>query len=195
MFTRPATGWAATAAGVKLTKPSPSGSDDFGESVSVSGDGGTVVVGAYNFGSGAAYVFTKPTTGWAATSTAARLTASDGATGNHFGYRVAVNNDGSMVAIGEPDRGSGTHRGAVHLFARPAAGWGRGTSITTAHALSATLPTETGQGRRGWTASIGGNLVVTTAYLSGSGGTWVYGTSAARAPTPTPTPTPTATPR
>ena len=201
VYTKPSGGWSNSAAYAALTKENSVGADEFGMSVTTSGDGGTVVVGADGVDSnGAAYVFMKPATGWAttssATSTAAKLTASDGAANNKFGKSVAVNAAGSMVAIGEPDRGSGVDRGTVHLFARPQGGnW---ITTTTSDPLSVTLPTETTQGERGRENSIGigGNVVVTGAYSStgtGRTGAWVYNTMPTL-PTPTPTTPPTATP-
>ncbi len=198
VYTKPAGGWSRSAASAVLTKESSVGTDEFGTSAATSGDGGTVVVGADGVDSnGAAYVFMKPATGWAttssATSTAAKLTASDGAANYKFGRSVAANADGSMIAIGEPDRGSGTHRGAVHLFAVPQGG--KWITTTTADPLSVTLPTETTQGERGREGSIaiGGNVVVTGAYATGATGAWVYNTMPTL-PTPTPTPPPTETP-
>ena len=205
VFTRPSGGWVSSAPVAKLTKENPAGSDDFGERVAMSGDGSTVVVGAYGVGgdTGAAYVFTEPDGGWATTATSTVLTAHDGAANNAFGSSVAVNADGSMVAIGEEGRASDT--GAVHLFARPQDGWTIGTAITTADPLSVTLPTENDpgehQGQRGLVESlgIGGKVVVTGAYGSGRNetGTWIYRTKPTPPPptaTPTPTTPPTATP-
>ncbi len=75
-------------------------------------DGDTVVVGARRDkdkgnNSGSAYVFTKPATGWTSTSTAAKLTASDGASGDRFGSSVAVDADTVVVgAYGDDDNDS-----------------------------------------------------------------------------------------
>ena len=75
----------------------------FGISVAVSGD--IVVIGSdgvdqsateTNFG--AAYVFTKPATGWADNTETAKLTASDGNTNHDFGSSVAI--DGDTVVVG-----------------------------------------------------------------------------------------------
>ena len=72
--------WAQLA---KLTGSDSVANDRLGWSVTVSGD--TVVVGAptddvgSNADQGAAYVFVKPSTGWANMTQTAKLTASDGA--------------------------------------------------------------------------------------------------------------------
>ncbi len=82
---------------------SDNGGNTFGSSVAVDGD--TVVVGADGVdlsdsvtNSGAAYVFTKPTTGWTNGTEAVKLTASDGAKNDRYGDSVAV--DGDTVVIG-----------------------------------------------------------------------------------------------
>ena len=89
----------------------------FGISVAVSGD--IVVVGAdgvdqgateTNFG--AAYVFTKPATGWADNTETAKLTASDGNTNHDFGSSVAI--DGDTVVVGAEGKDSG--EGAAYVF-------------------------------------------------------------------------------
>ena len=93
VFAKPGTGWATTTETAKLTAFDGAADDQFGYSVAVEGD--TVVVSAYGDdddgqGSGSAYVFVKPSTGWSSTSTAAKLTASDGDTNDRFGKSVAV---------------------------------------------------------------------------------------------------------
>ena len=120
VYAKPDTGWAHAQAPAKLTSPEGAASRRFGHAVSISGD--MIVVGAPGGdGAGAAYVFTKPGTGWTATSTAARLTASDGAAGDRFGY--SVSSSGSSVLVGAPGSESGDDAGAAYTFIRPAAGW------------------------------------------------------------------------
>ena len=204
VYPRPSSGWTRTGTAstpVFLNKETPrSGTDRFGEEgLAISGDGNTIVVGAKGVGNGTAYVFAKPTAGWVTTTTAARLTASDGATLYSFGESVSVNNDGSMIAIGEPDRGgTASDRGAVHLFARPVGG--KWLTTDTADPLSVSLPDEMTRGERGMHRglSIGGNVVGVGAWVTGRNQTaaWVYNTMPEPGPTATPTitPTPTETP-
>ena len=85
----------------KLTASDGAAYDNFGISVAVDGD--TVVVGApgddgAGADSGSVYVFVKPTGGWATSTETAKLTASDGAALDYFGYSVAV--DGDTVLVG-----------------------------------------------------------------------------------------------
>ena len=58
-------------------------------------------------------MFTKPPTGWESTGTAAKLTASDGAADDEFGYSVAM--DGDTVVVGAPNHGG---PGAAYVFRR-----------------------------------------------------------------------------
>jgi hypothetical protein len=107
----------------KLTASDGAANDFFGISVAVSGN--TAVVGSYQSDvggradQGAAYVFVKPAAGWgAAVTETAKLTASDGAAVDWFGYSVSI--AGETIAVGAPNVANG---GAVYVFARPASGW------------------------------------------------------------------------
>jgi trimeric autotransporter adhesin len=102
----------------KLTAPTSDFSGYFGASVSISGDGNTITVGAYGtkVGStvreGAVYVFSNSPLGW---KQSARLTPSDGVTNGQFGFAVSVNSNGSTIVAG----GLGTPTGAganVYVF-------------------------------------------------------------------------------
>lgn len=95
--------------------------DDLGVSVSISGDGGTIVVGAPDSTSnGTAYVFVKPEGGWQDSAPTAALTVSGGQIG--LGGSVSISADGTTIAVGaDDDRGLGP--GAVYVFGRPAGGW------------------------------------------------------------------------
>ena len=130
MFTKPADGWTTTSSfAARLTAPDGAAGDEFGYSVAVDGD--MVVVGAYTDhdngpNSGSAYVFTKPATGWTSTSTAAKLTASDGGSHDEFGKSVAV--DGDTVVVGTP--GESDRTGAIYIFTKPATGWDDVNEVT-----------------------------------------------------------------
>src|SRR5207244_11596914 len=97
VFVKPTTGWGNATQTAKLTASDGAGGDALGLSVATSGD--TVVAGApfakvgANGFQGAAYVFVKPTTGWANGTETAKLTASDGAVADQLGYSVAVSGD------------------------------------------------------------------------------------------------------
>ncbi|MGE5156463.1 MAG: S-layer homology domain-containing protein, partial [Betaproteobacteria bacterium] len=115
----------------ELTASDGAYDDDLGFSVAVSGDGSTLVAGAYrhevrgNTQPGAAYVFVKPNTGWVDGTQTAELTASDGAAYDWLGQSVAVSADGSFVVAGAIYHkvGSNWSQGSAYLFVRPAGGW------------------------------------------------------------------------
>ena len=131
VFTRVAGGW--TQAG-KLTASDPKEDAGFGRAVAVHGD--TIVVGAYeedhtdDDDAGAAYVFTRPATGWADMTQTARLTASDAAANDEFGTSVAVHED--TIVVGAPEQGAGA-RGSAYIFTKPANAW---ADMTETAALS-----------------------------------------------------------
>jgi hypothetical protein len=127
VYSRPAGGWAGTLTETaKLTASDGTVHDDFGGSVSVSGE--TILIGApeddeNGLNSGSAYVYARPDTGWATTSEfAAKLTPSDGAADDYFGESVSVSDDTVVVgALGDDDKGSAS--GSAYIFVRPATGW------------------------------------------------------------------------
>ena len=167
VFTRPDGGWTSTTTAAKLTASDGKEDDRFGHSVAVVGD--TVVVGAYgdDGNRGAAYVFTKTGGAWTSTTTAAKLTASDGEANDEFGVSVAVDED--TVAVGahlhdlDVDGASMLDAGAVYVFTKPAAGW---TSSTESAKLTAT---DGAAGDEfGISVAIDGDTVVTGAYRDDS---------------------------
>ena len=99
----------------KLTASDAAAGDAFGRSVAVSGD--TVVVGSNSdggagFNSGSAYVFTRSGTTW---SQQAKLTASDGAFFDQFGFSVAVSGD--TIVVGAPfNNDAGSASGSAYIF-------------------------------------------------------------------------------
>ena len=122
VFTRPDGGWTSTTTAAKLTASDGEEGDRFGHSVAVVGD--TVVVGAYgdDRNRGAAYAFTKTGSAWTSTTTAAKLTASDGEEDHFFGWSVAV--DGGTAVVGAyQDDDNGEDSGAAYVFDKPANGW------------------------------------------------------------------------
>jgi hypothetical protein len=64
---------------------------------------------------GAAYVFTKPSSGWATTSTfSAKQTAADGSAYDEFGRSVALSGDGKAIVAGAVGHNSAV--GAAYVF-------------------------------------------------------------------------------
>ena len=128
VFTRNSSGrWSQVA---KLTASDGADGDEFGHSVAVHGD--TVVIGAYkhNGNTGTAYVFTRNEEG--AWSQEAKLTASDGAAGDEFGYSVAVHGDTVVVGAYQHDANSLSNSGAAYVFSKPTNGGWVTTNTETA---------------------------------------------------------------
>jgi|HubBroStandDraft_6_1064221.scaffolds.fasta_scaffold33456_3 hypothetical protein len=118
IFVKPATGWKTTSVfNAKLTAGGGVTGDVLGWSAAISAN--TAVVGAVvgNGGTGAAYVFNKPKTGWKTTSKfAAELTASDGDIGDAFAFSLSIS--GGTIAVGalnHPDS-SIAGPGAAYVF-------------------------------------------------------------------------------
>jgi len=121
LFEKPWAGWADMTETVKLTAADGAEHDFFGWSVSIGGD--TVVVGAHgDDGKGSAYVFERDEGGPDNWGQAAKLTASDGASGSAFGAAVSISGD--TVVVGAPgDDTSGSNFGSAYLFEKPEGGW------------------------------------------------------------------------
>jgi hypothetical protein len=145
----------------KLTASDGASNDWFGLSVAMSGD--TVIVGAplatvgvHSF-QGAAYVFVKPAAGWTTTSAfTAKLTASDGNAGDHFGYAVAISGDTVVAGADNATVGANASQGAAYVFVKPPAGW------ATTSSFNAKLSASDGAGpdHLGFSVAISGDTVV-----------------------------------
>ena len=110
IFKRSGTSWSEQA---KLTAADGAAWDQFGESVSVSGD--YAIVGAcWDDDNGSAYIFKRDGTNW---SEQAKLLAADGAANDRFGYSVSVGGDYVIVgAYGDDDNGSSS--GSAYMFGK-----------------------------------------------------------------------------
>ncbi|MEI6043722.1 MAG: Ig-like domain repeat protein, partial [Chloroflexota bacterium] len=102
--------------------------DNFGDTVSLSSDGNTVLIGApnktvgLNINQGAAYIFVRSGATWVQQQ---KLTAGDGATGDRFGYAVSLSNDGNTALVGAYYKtvGANSSQGAAYTFVRNGATW------------------------------------------------------------------------
>ena len=102
-----------------LTNPAGAANDQFGYSVSLSADGTTALVGAYQSsatGTGAAYVFQSAGEGsWASVSIpTAILTNSAGSASDYLGFPVTLSADGTTALVGAI--GASSQAGAVDVF-------------------------------------------------------------------------------
>ena len=95
----------------------------FGQSVAISGDGNTVILGApfdnvYSVG-GAAWVFTRSNGVWM--QLGAKITGDCKGPCGYFGKSVAISADGNTALVGAPQFGRG--EGAVWAFTRSGGAW------------------------------------------------------------------------
>jgi hypothetical protein len=112
---------------------------ELGESVAVSADGKTIVVGepqttvAGNNAAGEALVYTEPSKGWSHSGGYANavLAASSPSTFAYFGAAVAMDSGGDAIVIGAP--GWNNEEGALYLFKRGSGGWASTTAGVAAN--------------------------------------------------------------
>ncbi len=132
-------------------------SDNFGYSVSISGD--TVAVGAFGDDdvasyAGAAYIFQKDAGGTDQWGQVQKLTHSLGEANNYFGYSVALDND-TLVVGAYRDGDFGNYSGSAVVFDRDFGGgdnWGERTTLFAADAAAADF--------FGYSLSISGDTIV-----------------------------------
>ena len=96
--------------------------DGFGQSVSISGD--LAIVGASDdddngYNSGSAFIFKWDGASWMEQQ---KLTASDGAAGDDFGWSVSISGDLAIVGAGFDDD-NGTESGSAYIFKWDGASW------------------------------------------------------------------------
>ena len=127
VFFQSETGWVQHQ---KLHASDASDNDEFGATLSVSGD--YVIVGAPRKSgvgrrSGAAYIFVRRGTEWVEQ---AKLVAADETRGDYFGISVAI--DGSTVLVGAHRANSArfADSGAVYVFERIGAVWNQTAKLT-----------------------------------------------------------------
>ncbi|MBU1695136.1 MAG: hypothetical protein KKC51_14395, partial [Verrucomicrobia bacterium] len=137
IFERNAGGTNAWGQVAKLTASDKAATNYFGTSVSVAGDVALVGANAADPGglasAGAAYLFERNAGGTNAWGQVAKLTASDKAAGDVFGYSVSVAGDVALVGARYADPGGVWNAGAAYMFERNAGGtnaWGQVAKLT-----------------------------------------------------------------
>jgi hypothetical protein len=144
---------------VKLTPSDGAAGDWFGYSATISGD--YAIVGAHcdddrGDYSGSAYIFKRDGTTW---SQQAKITASDGAAGNHFGCSASISGDYVIVgALGADNSGASS---GAYIFKRDGTTWNQQAKITASDSAAGD--------HFGYSASISGDYVIV--------GAWGYGES------------------
>ena len=101
--------------------------DQFGWSVSVSGD--TAVIGAVskNNAQGAAYVLVRSSGAWTQQQ---ELTAFDGAADDYFGFSASVSGDTAVIGAWNKTINSQSGQGAAYVFVRSGGVWTRQQELT-----------------------------------------------------------------
>ena len=121
LFTKPVGGWSASSDSFQFSSCDDPG-DWFGYSVHVDGDSVIMSVPQRNSpdkGTGRAYVLTRVTDVWSASSTVARLSLPNGGTADDAGFGVALVD--SYAVIGAPGRQESV--GAVGVYRQGGEGW------------------------------------------------------------------------
>lgn len=107
----------------RLFSTSPTPSAFYGQSVAISRDGKTAIVGAPGIsnGQGAAYVYTLTNSTWSLVATLRSFAPTDG---DHFGSAVTLNGDGTLAVVGaENDSDDAAQAGAAYVFFKMADTW------------------------------------------------------------------------
>jgi uncharacterized repeat protein (TIGR01451 family) len=121
----------------KLVASDGAANDDFGWSVSLSGD--VAVVGAPGGdttgggNTGSAYVFSRTGTRW---SQEQELAASDAAPNDAFGFSVSASGDTAVVGASLDDTAGGTNAGSAYVFRAPSAD----LSVTKTDGVPSAIP-------------------------------------------------------
>ena len=140
-----------TSTQTKIVASDGAATDQFGISVAISGN--YAIVGAYadddnGTDSGSAYIF-NVTTG----AELHKLTASDGAAGDNFGYSVAISGNYAIVGA-YADDDNGTDSGSAYIF-----------NVTTGAQLHHLLASDgAASDRFGYSVAISGNYAIVGAY-------------------------------
>lgn len=164
----------------KLVASDGAANDVFGISVSLADD--TALVGSVladvggNRDQGAAYVFTRDGATW---TEQAKLTASDGAAGDQFGFVVSLAGDTAVVSAPSADVAGNGGQGAAWVFTRDGETWTEQAKLTASDGaagdqfgISATVGGDTAV-VGAWFADVGGNSQQGAAWVfTRDGGSW-----------------------
>ncbi len=146
----------------KVTASDGATNDFFGNAVAISGD--TLLIGAYtddngaNTDQGSAYVFVRSGAAWAQQ---AKLTASDGASSDGFGYSVAVSGDTALIGSFQDDVPAGGNAGSAYVFSRTGATWSQQAQLTASDGAASDF--------FGNAVAIDGNTALVGAYQDDTG--------------------------
>jgi hypothetical protein len=153
VFARSASTWAQQ--GEELTGTGETGAGRFGESVALSADGNTALIGGPrdNSEAGAAWAFTRTGSTWAQQGT--KLTGSGETGAGEFGSSVALSNDGSTALIGAPEDDSVI--GGTWVLTRASGVWSQqGSKLTGGEEANPEFGVLVALSADGHTALVGG---------------------------------------
>ncbi|MCB9336650.1 MAG: hypothetical protein H6577_00820 [Lewinellaceae bacterium] len=148
VFVRSGTAWTEQA---KLTASDGATDDQFGWSVSLSGD--YALIGAYGddnnvADSGSAYVFVRSGTTW---TEQAKLTASDGAANDWFGWSVSLSGDYALIGAYRDDNNV-ADSGSAYFFVRSGTTWTEQAKLTASDGAT--------DDQFGWSVSLSGDYAL-----------------------------------
>ena len=159
-FTVLSTQYPSAQQGNKITGSGTIGAAGLGNSLAVSADGNTAIVGgpSDNNNIGAAWIFTRTGNTWSQQGT--KLIASDAIGVNIYqGYSVAISADGNTAIVG--GYGDNNNIGAAWVFTRSGTNWvQQGTKLTAPDAVGTNIAL-------GWSVSLSGDG--NTAIVGGPG--------------------------
>jgi hypothetical protein len=156
---------ACSAAGstpIALTASDASAGANFGSGIAIDGD--TMIIGADRddeaaTNAGAAYVFRWTGAGWAQET---KLMVNDGALEDHFGLRVALDDDTAIIGA-RFDDDAGTSSGSAYVFVRVGGVWTQQAKLTALDASAGDF--------FGMSVSIDGDTAVVGAWSDDDAGT------------------------
>jgi hypothetical protein len=169
VFTRSGTTWSQQ--GPKLMGSGEEGPGSFGESVALSPNGNTALVGGpSDRGSGgAAWVFSRSGSAWK--QQGEKLTGTGEVGEGQFGESLALSSDGNTALIGGPHDSSG--QGAAWVFTRSGETWAQqGDKLTSGLCSPAEFGASVALSADGGSALVGGPL-----YSLGQGAVWLFSRS------------------
>ena len=174
VFLAPKSGWTNATQTAKLTIADGAAGDNLGASgglgsngVGISGN--TIVAGAAALSGqphpGAVYVFVEPRGGWRSETETAKLTPSDTAPGDNFGWSVGIS--GATIVAGSPfvTVNGNDGQGAAYVFVEPRGGWRDQTQIAKLTASDGAAGDNLG-----WSVGISGDTIVTGAPIAAVNG-------------------------
>ncbi len=157
--------------GPKLTGSEESGEGSFGQSVALSSDGNTALIGGPedNNGAGAVWVFTRSGSTW--TQQGPKLTGGEeSGEKSFFGSSVALSSDGDTALIGGPE--DDNYAGAAWVFTRSGSTWAQqGPKLTAGIGITAGFGSSVALSSDGDTALIGSP---TGGEHMSTGAAWVF---------------------